>query len=238
MTGRHHALPKVIGCLAAAASLIALFLWFGRQPVIISGGSDAEPSATPTSRRPNNSDRYLIVVDPGHGGEENPGCAFGNVLEKDQNLSLSQLVGQRLEDQGYDVFFTRTEDSPVDLRERQDFAIARNADVFISIHHNAQENGTDAEGIETLFNSESSPENRKLASCIQTRLIGLTQANDRGLKVRNDLTVLMAMPQPACLVEVGFLSSPVERALLVTDEYRDKLARGIAEGIGDFLDAR
>ena len=201
----------------------------------VTGMEFQTPAVLPVPLLPKDGLRFCIAIDPGHGGEGNPGCVFGDAMEKDLNLFLAFMLRDVLEDMGYRVVLTRTDDTPVDLPDRPVLALAENADIFISIHHNSQENGIDATGIETLYNDGASPRNPSLAASVQKATIDATQAVDRGTKVRNELAVLTMEDLPACLVEVGFLSSPEERALLVTDNYRSKLARGIARGIDEFL---
>ncbi len=77
-----------------------------------------------------------IVLDPGHGGESE-GAVSGNVKEKDVNLQVALLLKKFLEEEGAIVFMTRDSDTAVSLRDRVAFAEAVDAEVFLSIHHNA-----------------------------------------------------------------------------------------------------
>jgi N-acetylmuramoyl-L-alanine amidase len=81
---------------------------------------------------------FVLVIDAGHGGED-PGATRGRYREKDINLeialSLGSLIRQRLS--GVDVLYTRTEDRAVGLAARGDFANRAGADLFLSIHTNA-----------------------------------------------------------------------------------------------------
>ncbi len=91
---------------------------------------------------------FILVIDPGHGGED-PGATHGRYHEKDVNLevalALGSLVQRRLT--GVDVLYTRTEDRAVGLAARGDFANRAGADLFLSIHTNAnpmsQANGSE-----------------------------------------------------------------------------------------------
>lgn len=79
----------------------------------------------------------VIVLDPGHGSDEYHGGEFGDYVEKDIDLAVSKALKNRLE--MYDnvkVYLTREEDINVDLKARADFAKAKNADYFFSIHFN------------------------------------------------------------------------------------------------------
>ncbi|MCQ2080115.1 MAG: N-acetylmuramoyl-L-alanine amidase [Lachnospiraceae bacterium] len=79
----------------------------------------------------------IIVLDPGHGGEEFHGGEFGPYIEKDIDLTVANVMKSRLEQyDGVTVYLTRESDVPVDLKQRCDIAKAYNADYFVSIHFN------------------------------------------------------------------------------------------------------
>ena len=90
-----------------------------------------------------------IIIDPGHGGFD-AGASYENRKEKDDNLRLALAVGQRLENAGYDVVYTRAADqydSPFDKAQ-----IANNAqgDLFVSFHRNSSERPNQYNGVQTL----------------------------------------------------------------------------------------
>lgn len=100
-----------------------------------------------------------IIIDPGHGGE-NEGCIGPTqVREKVVALQIAlQVEKALLEQTDATVILTRRQDVYVGLRERTRFANAKNGDVFISIHMNASPTGSGI-GLETfLLNSKSSSE--------------------------------------------------------------------------------
>jgi N-acetylmuramoyl-L-alanine amidase len=165
-----------------------------------------------------------------------PGSNRGTLLEKDLNLALSFRVRDILVEMGYHVFMTREDDRTVSRPDRAVLAWGVNADVFVSIHHNAFTD-TVTHGIETLFNDQRNPLNRTLAQTIQTELIAATQARDRGILRNRDLVLLRqeTLTMPAAMVEAGFISSDRERALLLDPDYQAKLAESIAAGIHRFF---
>lgn len=75
---------------------------------------------------------------------------------------------------------------------------------------------------------------KALAEALQKSVIAQTNARDRETKSA-DYVVLTTTKMPSALVEVGFLSDAEERALLGQEEYQEKLAKGIAEAILDYL---
>ena len=84
-----------------------------------------------------------------------------------------------------------------------------------------------------LSQTEHLESSNELASSVQQNLIAGTQAYDRGVKQAN-FYVLRGAFMPSVLIELGFISNPDEERLLVNDEYQQRLARTIFEGIKRF----
>ncbi|MFI3294456.1 MAG: N-acetylmuramoyl-L-alanine amidase [Rikenellaceae bacterium] len=95
------------------------------------------------------SSRWVIVIDPGHGGKS-PGAIYGGVQEKDVNLSVGLLLEKMLQSQlpSAQIIFTRKTDVDIPLAQRSLMANNAHADIFISLHCNAN-NSTSAAGTET-----------------------------------------------------------------------------------------
>lgn len=93
----------------------------------------------------------VIVIDAGHGGHD-PGCSGGSTKEKDVTLAIALKLGKLLEDSLKDikVVYTRKTDKFIELSERSNIANKNNADLFISIHCNANDNKT-PNGTETYL---------------------------------------------------------------------------------------
>ncbi|MCF8085986.1 MAG: N-acetylmuramoyl-L-alanine amidase [Desulfohalobiaceae bacterium] len=87
-----------------------------------------------------------VMLDPGHGGKM-PGAVVNGVLEKDVNLRFAKILGKTLKEQGFKILYTRTRDRHVPLEERTALANSKKADLFISIHCNANDN-TSVRGLE------------------------------------------------------------------------------------------
>ena len=187
-------------------------------------------TAAVSYNQPNKIDK-CIVIDAGHGGEEEPGCIFGNVLEKTIDLQIAKKLQEVLSKEYTEVIMTRTEDVNVYLNERARIANRADADIFISIHQNALEDDTVTSGIETWYNPVKDTESKILAENIQTNVINATNAEDLGIKESTGLIVTSKTEMASCLVETGFLSSTKERQNLVSDSYQDKIVQGIYNGI-------
>lgn len=104
-----------------------------------------EPAASPAN------DRWVVVLDPGHGGRD-PGAAAGEVSEADLMLDFARLLQAVLQDTGlFDVYLTRETDVFVPLNRRTSRAREVDADVFLSLHADRLADGTgEASGL-TLY---------------------------------------------------------------------------------------
>ena len=173
-----------------------------------------------------------IVIDAGHGGED-PGANRDDAVEKEITLEVAKMTKTILEESDYKVGMTRDTDRYIELGDRAKFANERKAKVFVSIHCNSSEDYS-GKGIETYYTEQKGLEDEILAEMIQESLIKQTDANDRGIKVAN-YTVIVRSSMPAVLVEVGFLTDAEENELLQNEEYQRKLAKGITEGIQNYL---
>jgi N-acetylmuramoyl-L-alanine amidase len=90
-----------------------------------------------------------IMIDAGHGGKD-PGAVANGVQEKDINLRMARILGRSLQEQGFEVHFTRTTDKFLPLEERTAMANAKNADLFISLHCNALKDAS-VRGLEVYY---------------------------------------------------------------------------------------
>ena len=200
----------------------------------------------------------VVVLDPGHGGNDPGAVSPGGLYEKDLALDISKRVRDILEEAGLEVHLTRDDDRYMQLGFRPRIAARKNADIFVSIHLNAAENGK-ARGVETYrltatgFPSMEGANETKFAASdqvgngyngantllgfhIQKTLQSSTGSPERGLRHAR-FAVLRDANSPAVLVECGFLSNPAEEGLLATEEYRNKVAKGIADGILSYREA-
>lgn len=186
------------------------------------------------SVQPKDPKDILIVIDPGHGGEDD-GCYRNGVGEKDINLAIAKSVESKLKAFGYQVLLTRDSDQALTLEERVEFAKEKGADACISIHQNACE-WNNVTGVETWYCSQNTGEDsERLAKLLQMYTTLYSGATDRGILDNDTLYMTRESSMPACLVETGFLSNTAERNNLTTSEYQEKLATGIADGIDLFF---
>lgn len=195
----------------------------------------------------------LVVVDPGHGGQDG-GTAGNGVQEKHATLDLARRVESQLRQRGIRVRMTREADTYVELDERSGLAGRLGAAALVSIHLNAS-TATEVAGVETYFSSRrGAPEGswlrrnvalsgsgdagdrrgELLAEMIQRRVCEATGAEDR--EVRDSrLYVVMRAACPAVLVECGYLTNAEEARRLKKDSYKDQLAAAVADAVHDYL---
>ncbi len=180
----------------------------------------------------------LIVLDAGHGGTDPGAVGYLNgnkVLEKNLTLEITNRVKKILENAGYTVSMTREGDTLPSLSERPAQANAEDAAVFVSIHINAVENAPDANGTEVFYATENNGDeygatSKELAKNILDRMLYYMGSTNRGVKSAEH-AVTRKCYMPAALAEVGFITNPEEVYKMTTDEYQQKAAQGIAEGI-------
>lgn len=172
-----------------------------------------------------------VFLDPGHGGTDE-GCARDGVLEKDLNLAIALLVRDKLKEQGYQVVMARETDIYVAKEDRVKAANQSGADIYISIHQNATDEGAEVSGMEVWYEEDDSGrDSKRLAQLIRQQTIKSTGAVERELRDDGDFHVTGNTSMPACLIETGFLSNKTERQKLNLAEYQQKIADGIVQGV-------
>ncbi len=192
-----------------------------------------------------------IMLDPGHGGQDGGAIGAAGHAEKQINLKIAKLLRQELLKRGYQAELTRSDDRFIPLEERPRLAAIFKADIFISIHSNAQKSGS-INGIETyaltprgaISTNGGIPaplypghrfdnSNILLATAIHRRMRSVCPYEDRGVR-RAQFKVLTLAESPAALVECGYLSNRDEERLLSNDKYLKLIAGAIADGIEDY----
>jgi N-acetylmuramoyl-L-alanine amidase len=184
---------------------------------------------------PQSLNRTVIAIDPGHGGRDPGAIGVDGIQEKDIVLSVAHQVQRLLQERGYGVVMTRTDDREVLLQPRVDMAVQANAALLVSIHANALDR-SGIHGIETYY---LRPDSAELAAILHRSLVRATGAADRGVR-RARFFVVRETPvgMPSVLLELGYVTNPTEGRKLATAEYQAILARAIADGIETFLRSR
>lgn len=183
---------------------------------------------------PAGNGKKTVVIDPGHGGTDPGVISISGVKESDFNLALSLKVAALLQEEtNIHLVMTRNDDTYPTRDERAQLANDIKADIFVSIHANGATTSS-PNGTETLYTRN---ESKQLAKVMHKHLIKATGLRDRSAKYQNVL-VTRETKMPAVLLEVGFMSNPVEEALLLQEEFQNRVAEGIVEGIKEYLGIR
>ena len=185
--------------------------------------------------------RPMLILDPGHGGEDSGAVAPDGTMEKHLNLDIAQRVGDLADLLGYSAMLTRMTDEMLydrygdmteyggrkktyDLRNRLRLAEESGGTVFCSIHMNKFPSA-ECRGLQVYY-SPNSAESSSYAALVQSySKTFLDSTNHRETKkADSSIYLLHRIEIPAILVECGFLSNPEECALLNTSGYRQKTA--------------
>lgn len=177
-----------------------------------------------------------IFVDAGHGGAD-PGASFNGLIEKEIALSISLRVAQKIEDFGHSVKLSRESDLFLSLNERAEKANEWLADVFLSVHLNADpdEDAPDmpeAQGYEAWIYPDSEMGCNLAERILSAMRFAFPDREVRGVKSAN-FAVLRLTKMPAVLLEVAFIDT-LDSARLTEVEVQERLAAAIAEGVQGF----
>ena len=184
--------------------------------------------------------KYLIVLDPGHGGHDagTQSISKPRYQEKSLNLVTAQFTKEFLQQLGYQVVMTREDDRFISLDKRAKIANEQKPNLFVSIHYNAAPSA-EAQGIEVFYYQSKdaktrTAESKRLAQAVLKNVLSQTQAKSRGVKSGN-YAVIRETTMPAILVEGGFVTNEAELQKLKDPTYLKQIAWGIVKGIDEYL---
>lgn len=200
-----------------------------------------ETAATPISGK-------TIVVDAGHGVPDEGAQSSRGTTEAETNLKIALKLQNLLEQSGCNVILTRSDENAIydvdkttlkekkisDIHNRVKIGNESQADIFVSIHLNKipqqQYWGWQC------FYKDGNEQSQKLAKSLQKNLNEAIQKENKRVAMKLDTVYIMKHVEiPISIVECGFLSNPEEEKKLLEDEYQNKLAWGIYNGITDYF---
>ena len=204
----------------------------------------------------------LICIDPGHGtppaiGAQTEPIGPGSSERKIKDgggahgeaavaLAIAKRTRALLLARGFRVAMTRTGPT-IDLPDgdgniaRARFCNRRHAALMVRIHADGSSDRS-LHGASTLvpawhrgWTDDIYGRSLRAGRAVQKAVVAATGALDRGIVRRSDLTGFNWANVPAVLVETGFLSNPNDSRLLHTPSYRQRVARGLANGVSAFV---
>lgn len=203
------------------------------------------------NRVPGSTSGKVIVIDPGHnfGGDDGAYATHNGTTysERDLNMQVADKLKAKLEAKGYTVIMTRnasdreTASVTESLTNRVNIANNANADLFVSLHHNAA--SAAASGVEVYYSSSVQDASfggaysdyklstsMSMAKSISSSLANSTGAINRGAK-DSSLFVCRNTTMPSVLIEFGFITNPDEAQKSANSSYQDLEATAVANAI-------
>ncbi|OQO70187.1 cell wall hydrolase [Enterococcus villorum] len=193
--------------------------------------SEGEKVTTSVKETPTSLSNAVIVLDPGHGGEDTGALSNDEqVEEKTITLSTAKKVKAALEEAGATVYLTRSTDELIQLDDICAYSESKKADVFISLHADSTENANEATGITTYYYYN---DNEKLAQTVATSFESLP-LESRGIATGN-YQVLRENFQPAILIEMGYMNNDSDLAELTSNTYQKKIAENLTSALKNYF---
>jgi N-acetylmuramoyl-L-alanine amidase len=227
----------------------------------VAENSEKDKNQNVESEKQKEVKKKIVVLDPGHGNRSNlekeaiypgdkelkikDGGGAEGINSKTPEYVIAMGITVKLkgllENKGYTVIMTKTtpQESPGNI-ERAEVGNKNNADLAIRIHADSSES-SNISGASMLvpapigYAKDISEISRKYGQVVLESLIDEVGMKNKGVVERNDLTGFNWSKVPVILVETGFLSNPQEDKLLNTEEYQNKIAKGLFDGIDKAL---
>jgi N-acetylmuramoyl-L-alanine amidase len=220
------------------------------KPVVAETSKAASASLTGAGK--------IIAIDAGHqakGNSEKEPVAPGSsqmkakvasgatgvktgIPEYKLTLAVSLKLQKELTDRGYQVYMIReTNEVNISNAERAEMANKSGADIFIRVHANSL-NDSSVHGVLNMCQTSKNPYNgnlydksHALSKSVVEGIVGQTGFKNKGIQETDSMSGINWCKIPVTIVEMGFLSNPEEDQKMATEEYRDKIAKGIADGV-------
>lgn len=221
--------------------LMGIFAFFYSYQITKEETESLQVVATPVSGK-------VVILDAGHGVPDEGAQSSNGTTEAETNLKITLKVQNLLEQTGCTVILTRSDENAIydldsktlkqkkisDIRNRVKIGNSSSADIFVSIHLNKIPQ-QQYYGWQCFYQSKNE-KSQKLAKQLQANLNEAIQKENKRVAMKLDnVYIVKHVEIPLSIVECGFLSNPEEEKQLLEDEYQNKLAWGIYNGIVDYF---
>ena len=188
----------------------------------------------PKIQNPKSLSGIKILLDPGHGGAESGAAGPTGYPEKDVTLIVTKLVRDQLLAQGATVYMTREENKDVSLQDRVAMIDKLQPAIAISIHYNSLPDEGDAQNTQGMGAFWYNTQAHSLAVFLHNYVVSQLKRPSYGVFWDN-LALTRPTTAPAVLLELGFMSNPVEFEWVTNPQEQQKLATAIANGITEWF---
>jgi N-acetylmuramoyl-L-alanine amidase len=193
------------------------------------------PPRVSSTQNPKSLAGIKILLDPGHGGPEDTGATGPTGYpEKNVTLIMAKLVREQLQARGATVYMTRQEDKDVSLQDRVAMIDKLKPAIAISIHYNSLPDDGDAQNTQGMGAFWYNAQAHSLAVFLHNYIVNKLGRSSYGVFWDN-LALTRPTTAPAVLLELGFMSNPVEFEWVTNPQEQPKLAEAIADGITEWF---
>ena len=172
----------------------------------------------------------IIVLDPGHGGEDGGTIGANGTLEKNVTLRTASLLYDKLKAAGANVIMTRRNDTYISLSSRVSVSHYQGADAFVSIHFDSNMS-RNARGLTGYYYHDYQ---KPLASYLYSAVEEQTGLKERGVRF-GDYHVLRENKRHSTLLELGYLSNPEDEMLANSIQFQESASSGIYNGLARYF---
>ena len=163
-----------------------------------------------------------------HGGSDSGYTSDGHTSEKDLNLVIAKKIGESLSSVGYNVVYTRNDDSTLSTEERITSINSQKANYLISIQMNSS-----SDSLSKGYSIFTQPNDKmiQLAKNLSNTMNAINLSQFEGIDSDHyeNLPILYDSQIPAILLELGYLSNSDDYTKLVDETFQQKIADAITE---------